>query len=131
MIASIPTLLQFFLSIVYAPKYFHEEIPEQRVLCTAQHLVEMANSNLPRRYKLLTPITCLGKQKSLIDMRAEKSDLYVKLSKDKNSREFLEYFFTYTPTNLTKTQKHKIKKQLHKTFRKAGGRRQEKYSQHY
>jgi hypothetical protein len=118
MIASIPTLLQFFLSILYAPKYFREEIPEQRILCTAQHLVEMANSNLPRRYKLLTPITCLGKQKSLIDMRAEKSDLYEKLSKDKNSREFLEYFFTYTPTTLTKTQKQKIKKHLHKTFRK-------------
>jgi hypothetical protein len=118
MIASIPTLLQFFLSILYAPKYFQEDIPEQRFLCTAQHLVEMANSNLPRRYKLLTPITCIGKQKSLIDMRAEKSDLYVKLSKDKNSREFLEYFFTYTPTNLTKTQKQKVKAQLHKTFRR-------------
>lgn len=118
MVASIPTLLQFFLSIVYAPKYFHEDIPEQRILCTAQHLVEMANSNLPRRYKLLTPITCLGKQKSLIDMRAEKSDLYVKLAKNKNSKEFLEYFFTYTPTTLTKTQKQKVKTQLHKTFRR-------------
>lgn len=118
MVASIPTLLQFFLSIVYAPKYFHEDVPEQRILCTAQHLVEMANSNLPRRYKLLTPITCLGKQKSLIDMRAEKSDLYLKLVKDKNSREFLEYFFTYTPTTMTKTQKQKVKAQLHKTFKR-------------
>jgi hypothetical protein len=118
MVASIPTLLQFFLSILYAPKYFQEDIPEQRFLCTAQHLVEMANSNLPRRYKLLTPITCIGKQKTLIDMRAQKSDMYVKLSKDKNSREFLEYFFTYTPTTLTKTQKQKIKSQLHKTFRR-------------
>ena len=127
MVASIPTLLQFFLSIIYAPKYFQEDIPEQRVLCTAQHLVEMANSNLPRRYKLLTPITCLGKQKSLIDMRAEKSDLYLKLSKNKNSREFLEYFFTYTPTTLTKTQKQKIKKQLHKTFR----RRRQQSSDHH
>ena len=117
MIASIPTLLQFFLSIVYAPKYFQEDIPEQRVLCTAQHLVEMADSNLPRRYKLLTPITCLGKQKNLIDMRSEKADLYQKLSKNKESKEFLEYFFTYTPTTLSKTQKQKVKRQLNKTFR--------------
>jgi hypothetical protein len=51
-------------------------------------------------------------------MRLEKSELYEKLSKDKNSREFLEYFFTYNPTTLTKTQKHKIKKQLHKTFKR-------------
>lgn len=127
MIASIPTLLQFFLSILYAPKHFHEEIPEQRILCTAQHLVEMANSNLPRRYKLLTPITCIGKQKSLIDMRAEKSDLYEKLSKDKNSKEFLEYFFTYTPTTLSKTQKQRVKAQLHKTFKR---RRQQPSTRH-
>ena len=118
MIASIPTLLQFFLSILYAPKYFQEDIPEQRIICTAQHLIEMANNNLPRRYKLLTPITCLGKQKSLIDMRVEKSELFEKLSKNRNSKEFLEYFFAYTPTSLNKTERSKIKHQIHKTFRK-------------
>lgn len=118
MIASIPTLLQFFLSILYAPKYFQEDIPEQRILCTAEHLVQMANSNLPRRYKLLTPITCLGKQSTLIDMRVEKSEMFEKLSKNRNSREFLESFFTYTPTSLSKTQRQKVKHQIQKTFRK-------------
>jgi hypothetical protein len=118
MVASIPTLLRFFLSVLYAPKHFLEELPEQRFLCTAQNLVEMANDNLPRRYKLLTPITCLGKQKSMIDMRAERSELFEKLSKDRNSREFLEYFFTYTPTSLSKTQRSKVRNQIRKTFRK-------------
>jgi hypothetical protein len=118
MVASIPTLLQFFLSILYAPKELQEEIPEQRILCTAQRLVDMANDNLPRRYKLLTPITCIGKQKSLIDMRAEKSAIFEKLSKDRNSRKFLEYFFTYTPTSLSRTQRHRVKNQIQKTFRK-------------
>jgi hypothetical protein len=117
MIASIPTLLQFFFAILYAPEHFLEEMPEQRFLCTAQRLVEMANDNLPRRYKLLTPITCLGKQKSLVDMRVEKSKLYEELSKNKSSPEFLEYFFTYNPTSMTKTQKAKIKDQLRKTFK--------------
>lgn len=118
MVASIPTLLQFFLSILYAPKELQEEIPEQRFLCTAQHLVEMANNNLPRRYKLLTPITCLGKQKSLIDMRAEKSEIFERLSKDRNSRKFLEYFFTYSPTSMSRTQRHRVKNQIQRTFRK-------------
>lgn len=118
MVASIPTLLRFFLSVLYAPKHFLEELPEQRFLCTAQNLVEMANDNLPRRYKLLTPITCIGKQKSLTDMRAEKSEMFEKLSKDRNSREFLEYFFTYTPTSLSKTQRRKVRNQIQKTFRK-------------
>jgi hypothetical protein len=118
MVASIPTLLRFFLSVLYAPKHFLEELPEQRFLCTAQHLVEMANNNLPRRYKLLTPISCIGKQKSLIDMRSEKSEIFEKLSKDRNSREFLEYFFTYTPTSLSRTERNKVRKQINKTFRK-------------
>jgi hypothetical protein len=118
MIASIPTLLQFFFAILYAPEHFLEEMPEQRFLCTAQRLVEMANDNLHRRYKLLTPITCLGKQKSLVDMRVEKSELYERLSKNKSSPEFLEYFFTYVPTSLSRTQKAKVKQQLNRTFKR-------------
>jgi hypothetical protein len=118
MLASIPTLLQFFLSVLYAPKHFLEEIPEQRFLCTADQLVAMANNNLPRRYKLLTPITCLGKQKSLLDMRKDKSILYEKLSKNKSSPEFLEYFFTYVPTSMDKTRRQKTRQSLQKTLKK-------------
>jgi hypothetical protein len=117
MLASIPTLLQFFLSVLYAPKHFLEEIPEQRFLCTADQLVAMANNNLPRRYKLLTPITCLGKQKSLLDMRKDKSILYEKLSKNKSSPEFLEYFFTYVPTSMDKTRRQKTRQSLQKTLK--------------
>jgi hypothetical protein len=83
----------------------------------------MANDNLPRRYKLLTPITCLGKQKSLVDMRVEKSKLYEELSKNKSSPEFLEYFFTYNPTSMTKTQKARVKEQLRKTIKHRPQRR--------
>ena len=117
MLASIPTLLQFFLSVLYAPKEFLEEIPEQRFLCAADQLVSMANNNLPRRYKLLTPITCLGKQKSLLDLRKNKSMLYEKLSKNKSSPEFLEYFFTYIPTSMDKTRRKKTRDQLRKTLK--------------
>lgn len=116
-IASIPTLLRFFLSVLYAPNHFLEELPEQRFVCAAQQLVEMANQTLSRRYKLLTPISCIGKQKSLIDMRVEKSALYEKLSKNKSSREFLEYFFSYVPTSLSKTQRQSVRHQLKRTLR--------------
>lgn len=118
MIASIPTLLRFFLSILYAPKKYFENFPEQRFVCTAERLIQMANDNLPRRYKLLTPITCLGVQKTLIDMRAEKSELFEKVGKNRSSPEFLEYFFTYTPTSLDKTKRKEVKKLLRKTLRK-------------
>ena len=118
MIASIPTILQFFFAILYAPKEYLDEIPEQRFLCAAQRLVEMANDNLPRRYRLLTPITCLGKQKSLVDLRVDKSERYQELAKDKKSPEFLEYFFTYIPTSMNKTQKAIVRKRLQRTFKK-------------
>jgi hypothetical protein len=118
LVASIPTLLQFFLSVLYAPDHFLEDIPEQRFLCAAQNLVELANEKShARRYKLLTPITCLGKQKSLIDMRIEKSEIYEKFGKNKSSPEFLEYFFTYTPTSMDKTRRQKFRKDTIKTLK--------------
>jgi hypothetical protein len=117
-IASIPTLLQFFLAVLYAPEHYREKFPEERFLCVAEHLMNLANNNSSRRYKLLTPITCLGKQKTMIDMRSEKSELYTKLSKDKTSREFLEYFFNYTPTDMNKTQRQTIRKMVRKTLKR-------------
>ena len=68
MVASIPTLLQFFLSTLYAPKELLESKPEQRFLCTAEHMVNLANDS-KRKYKILTPLTCLGTQKDLVTMR--------------------------------------------------------------
>ena len=117
-VASIPTLLQFFLSIQYASKHFTEDVPEQRFLCTAEHLVNLANSSgEKRRNKLLTPITCLGKQKNLLDMRVEKTELWDKVKEDRNSREFLEYFFTYNPVGMSKTERNKVRTQLKKTLK--------------
>ena len=117
-VASIPTLLQFFLAVTYAPDHFLEDIPEQRFLCAAQNLVELANEKAhARRYRLLTPITCIGKQKSLIDMRVEKSELFQKVGKNRSSGEFLEYFFTYTPTSMDKTRRQKFRKETTKTLR--------------
>jgi hypothetical protein len=116
-VASIPTLLQFFLSALYAPKEFLEAQPEQRFLCTAEHLVNLANST-SRRYKILTPLTCIGKQKNLVTMRAERSEIYNKLKDNRESREFLELFFSYVPTDLNKTQRQKVRKSLKKTLRR-------------
>jgi hypothetical protein len=110
-IASIPTILQFIFSTLYAHKHFLEEYPEQRYVCAAQHLVELKDT------RKLTPITCLGKQKNLGDMREERSKIYEKYSKDRDSAEFLQYFFMYSPTKLNKTQRRKTRDMLKKTLR--------------
>jgi hypothetical protein len=97
MVASIPTLLNFFFAMLYADKEFVEHTSRQRLVCTAHKLMEIANNSGKRRFKLLTPITCLGKQEELTDLMRKKAGLYDKLSKNKQSSAFMKYFFSYTP----------------------------------
>jgi len=96
-LASIPTLLNFFFAMLYADHEFIEHTSKQRIICTAQELIDMADDAGKRRFKLLTPTECTGKQKGLSDMKKERTELYAKLGTHKNSRAFLKYFFTYTP----------------------------------
>ena len=112
-IASIPTLLQFFLAMMYGNETVREHTPEQRFLCTAQHLVEMANDRLPRRYKLLTPIECLGTQDSIIDIKLKRSIAYSRATESgRDSKEFLRHFFTYDPNKTTPSKKQSLKEKL-------------------
>jgi len=113
-IASIPTMLQFFLVSLYTDENARHGISEQRYICAAQHLLDMANDNAPRRYKLLTPMDCIGKQDSIVDLRVRRGNIYEKLSKNKSSPEFLENFFTYDPTKITPEKKKEIKTKLTK-----------------
>jgi len=117
-IASIPTILQFFLAMIYGDHYTNELMSEDRLTCVAQHLVDMANGDAKRRYKLLTPIECIGHQKSLIDLRRQKADLYSKLRENKTSKDFNRYFFSYVPTETSKTKRVKIRQRLRKTLRR-------------
>jgi len=84
------------------------------VLCIAQRLVDIANSKPKRRFAILTPKDCLGKQESFTEMKRDKADLYADLSKNKSSPEFLEYFFSYNPMD-TPEKKKKLMAALRKT----------------
>lgn len=110
-VASIPTILQFFFAYLYSRA---NEGNINSVLCIAQRLVEIAHNKPKRRFALLTPIDCIGKQDTLIDMRKHKSVLYEKLGTNKYSSDFLKYFFTYNP-HATTTQRQKIRNALRKT----------------
>jgi hypothetical protein len=110
-IASIPTTLTFFLALAYSGESADEI---SRLLCVSQRLMELAADKPARMFSLLTPTTCLGKQKELIDLRRERVGLYTKMKDKKDSPDFVQYFFTYSPTG-TKTERAKIKKTLQKT----------------
>ena len=119
-IASIPTLLQFFFAMMYGDHYTKDVLSEERLLCVAQYLMDMAYESEKRRYKLLTPIDCIGHQESIIDLKKDKADIYSKLSKRKTSRDYIKYFFSYQPTEQSRTRRLKIRSQLRKTLKKSG-----------
>jgi hypothetical protein len=110
-VASIPTMLQFFFAYMYSG-VSKEEITH--LLCVSQRLVDLAAHKEERRYAILTPMDCIGEQDSLIDLKKHKSELYLKLSKDKNSPDFVKYFFSYDP-RMSKTRKNKLRNIMKKT----------------
>lgn len=115
-VASIPTLLQFFFAFVYADAHFLEGFDQNRIICIAQRLMDLAHSNKQRRFDILTPLDCLGHQESLVNMKEHAFTLRDKLKKD--SDDFLRFFFTYEPQKLTKTQKKSLRKRLRKTTKR-------------
>lgn len=112
-VASIPTILQFFFAYIYAPA---SKGNIASIQCIAQRLVDIAHAKPKRRYDLLTPKDCLGKQETLVDMRKHKATLYEKVSNNKGSAAFLRYFFTYNP-RASKTERAKVREQLRRTRR--------------
>jgi hypothetical protein len=105
-VASIPTTLQFFFAYLYSGGK-SENIAS--ILCIAQRLVEIANEKTSRRFVVLTPKECLGKQETFTEMKREKANLYSELSSNKSSPEFLEYFFSYNPSDSSEKRKQLIK----------------------
>lgn len=110
-VASIPTMLQFFFAYMYSGV---DKDELTHLLCVSQRLVDLAAHKEKRRYALLTPIDCLGTQETLTDLKRHKAQLYTELSKNKNSVDFLKYFFTYNPRD-TETKRARIRKALKKT----------------
>jgi hypothetical protein len=103
-VASIPTTLQFFFAYLYSGA---QEENVASVLCIAQRLVDVANSKAKRRFELLTPKECIGVQETFVEMKRNKAELFEKLGKDRSSKDFIEYFFTYNPDDASSKKKAK------------------------
>jgi hypothetical protein len=117
-VASIPTILQFFFAYIYSAKNTKDTIGN--MLCVAQRLVDLASHKPKRRFDILTPKDCIGIQETKVDMRKNKAVLYEKLSTNKNSPDFVRYFFTYDPHDDEKERK-KARERLRKTRRARTG----------
>ena len=133
-VATIDTILSFYLIFVYANRNYYDE---NRLLCIAEYLFKVQLKNRLQQKGLLRrfSINCYGKQKTLEDIRSEKSDKF-KLLKDKKlsktSKEYEYYFLRYVPAaikdkaisnnnssnNKISSKKHKYKPNHKKTNRK-------------
>jgi hypothetical protein len=114
-IGSIPTLLQFYLGFLYGDEHYREGYDTDRIVCIAQKLVDLTRSEGKRRYKLLTPLDCVGHQETLREIKKHTSEIKQKTSK--TSLDFLKFFFTYKPGTLNRTQKKKLRNNLRRSMR--------------
>ena len=117
-VATIDTILSFYLSFMYANIGYDKD----RLVCMAKFLFDVEQKNRLEQRGLLKrfSIQCYGKQPTLEDIRAEKSEkmkeLKTTLQKGKKTREYEMWFLKYNPAE---KQKASAK---HKTYRSKGSR---------
>jgi hypothetical protein len=95
-VATIDTMLSFYLAFIYANKPYFEK---DRILCMAHFLFEVEQKNRLEQKGLLKrfSIKCYGKQATLETMRAEKAEKFKELADKRNGPEWNEWFFKYAP----------------------------------
>lgn len=96
-VATIDTLLSFYLAFIYADDYKKKR---DGIICMASNLFEIQKYNRLNQYGLLKRFNmkCIGKQPTLESIRHEKNELFKTLIKNKNSKEFEKYFLNYRPS---------------------------------
>jgi Poly(A) polymerase catalytic subunit len=95
-VATIDTMLTFYLAFYYSNKtYYYRD----RILCMAKILFDVEQKNRLAQKGVLKrfSISCYGKQKTLDEIRAEKSEKYKTLQNDRNSKEYKMWFLKYSP----------------------------------
>jgi len=114
-IATIDTMLSFYLAFLYADKPYYNEFLD-RILCMSKFLFDVQQKNRLEQKGLLRrfSITCYGHQESLEEMRAHKAEKYKELKQTGNKKEFEEWFLNYKPDDI----KHKKLEGKNKTHTK-------------
>lgn len=101
-VATIDTILRYYLAFLYTGReYFNKD----RLLCMADFLFAVQQKNRVNQRGILRRFTmdCVGKQKTLEDIRAEKAEQFKLLRKDKENPEYEKWFLKYAPGAEDKT----------------------------
>lgn len=97
-IATIDTMLSFYLAFLYANKPYYDA---NRILCMAKFLFDVQQKNRLSQKGLLRrfTITCYGHQDTVEEMREEKAKKFKEMKDKKGTREYEEWFLNYRPTS--------------------------------
>jgi len=105
-IATIDTMMSFYLAFLYTNRPYYDI---DRILCMANFLFDVQQKNRLEQKGLLKrfSIHCYGHQNTVEEMRAEKSKKFYELKKNRNSKEFEEWFLMYKPETKLSISKYK------------------------
>jgi hypothetical protein len=95
-VATIDTMLSFYLAFIYVNKPYYTK---DRILCMSKMLFDIEQRNRLEQKGLLKrfSIKCYGKQPTLEDIRAEKTEMFKKLADKRGTKEYEEWFLKYNP----------------------------------
>ena len=109
-IASIDTMLSFYLLFIYLNKPYYDI---DRILCMSQFLFDVQQKNRLKQRGLLKrfSIMCYGKQPTLQDIYNKKAVKMNELKNKKKTDEYEEWFLKYRPSqdNVEKVKSKKVK----------------------
>lgn len=113
-IATIDTMLSFYLAFLYADKKYYDK---NRILCMSAYLFQVEQHNRLAQKGVLKRFStkCYGKQDTLEDMRSKRNQLFKELSKKRKSIEYEKAFLKYNPkTNMQLQRNEPSKVQMEK-----------------
>ena len=96
-VATIDTMMSFYLAFLSVNRTYYNK---NRLLCICEFLFKIQQKNRLKQKGLLKrfSMNCIGTQPTLISMRKEKSDKFEELKNKRNSKEWEEWFLTYSPS---------------------------------
>ena len=95
-VATIDTIMSLYLVFFYSNRF---QPIRERILCMAKFLFELEIHNRLNQHGILKRFTnrCIGKQKTVQDIRLEKTEKYQELKHKRDSPEYEEWFLNYRP----------------------------------
>ncbi len=106
-IATIDTMLSFYLIFIYTNRKYYDI---ERILCMSNFLFNVQQKNRLQQKGPLRrfSINCYGKQKSIEEIKEEKTLKFKELKTKPNSKEYQNWFLKYSPADI-KNEKIKRK----------------------